>query len=191
VKALVWLRAESWEALAHAAATLLPADAEVTLLHVADAGAELAAEAPAAGLLGRRRPKGRAGRAGRAGPHHTIEAISDEAAAELLASAAERLGREVATEARRGRLEDVVMEAAEDADVLLCARDGDRDHRGPKSLAPPTRFVVDHVPCTVVLAWPEAPPGGGPPPPPEGGPPPPPPPSPEGGPPPPPHHRRP
>jgi nucleotide-binding universal stress UspA family protein len=168
VKALVWLRAESWEALADAAGSLLPGDAEITLLHVADAGAELAAEAPAAGLLGRRprRP---------AGPRHTIEAISDEAAADLLACAAERIGREVATEARRGRLEDVVVEAAEDADVLLCARDGDRDHRGPKSLAPPTRFVVDHVPCTVVLAWPEAPPEGGPPPPP----------------PPPPHHRRP
>ena len=169
MKALVWLRAESWEALADAAASLLPTDAEITLLHVADAGAELAAEAPAAGLLGRRRPR----RAG--GPHHTIEAISDEAAAELLAAAAERIGREVATEARRGRLEDVVVEVAEHADVLLCARDGDRDHRGPKSLAPPTRFVVDHVPCTVVLTWPEAPPEGGPPPPP----------------PPPPHHRRP
>jgi nucleotide-binding universal stress UspA family protein len=166
VKALVWLRAESWEALAEAAASLLPAHAEITLLHVADAGAELAAEAPAAGLLGRRRHRP---------PHHTIEAISDEAAADLLAAAAERIGREVATEARRGRLEDVVVEAAEDADVLVCARDGDRDHRGPKSLAPPTRFVVDHVPCTVILAWPEAPPEGGPPPPP----------------PPPPHHRRP
>jgi len=59
-----------------------------------------------------------------------------------------------------------VVEAAEDVDVLVCARDGERDHRGPKSLAPPTRFVVDHVPCTVILAWPEAPPEGGPPPPP-------------------------
>jgi nucleotide-binding universal stress UspA family protein len=166
MKALVWLRADSWEALTDAAAALLPADAEITLLHVADAGAELAAEAPVAGLLGRRH---------KPPPHHTLEAISDAAAADLLAGAAERIGRPVATEARRGRLEDVVVEAAEDADVLLCARDGDRDHRGPKSLAPPTRFVVDHVPCTVVVAWPEGPPQGGPPPPP----------------PPPPHHRRP
>jgi nucleotide-binding universal stress UspA family protein len=169
VRALVWLRSESCEALAGAAAALLPADAEITLLHVADAGAELAAEAPAAGLLGRgRRPK----------PHHGVEAISDSAAQELLAAAAERLARPARTTAARGHLEDVVLEAAADADVLLCARDGERERRGPKSLAPPTRFVVDHAPCTVVLAWPEEPPEAGPPPPPEGEPPPPPPPPP-------------
>jgi nucleotide-binding universal stress UspA family protein len=166
VKAIVWLRSESFEALAAAATALLPAEAEITLLHVADAGAELAAEAPVAGLLGR----------GRRHKHDEFEAISDSAAQELLAAAAERLGRPARTTAARGRLEDVVLEAAMAADVLLCARDGERERRGPKSLAPPTRFVVDHAPCTVVLAWPEKPPEAGPPP--EGGPPPPPPPDP-------------
>jgi nucleotide-binding universal stress UspA family protein len=148
VKALVWLRADTWEATIDAARELVPEDAETSLLHVADEGGELAAELPRTGLLGRRHPP----------PQRTIEQISDDAAAELLAAARERLGRDVRTDARRGRLERVVLEAAEGADLIVCARDGDFDHRGPKNLAPPTRFVVDHAPCAVMLVWPQAPP---------------------------------
>jgi len=148
VKALVWLREETWEGLLDAARTLLPADAEVTLLHVADADAEAAATAPAAGLLGRRHPH--------PGPHHTFEALSEQAAGELLDAAAAQLGRPATTSARRGRLEREVTEAARGFDVLLVARDGEPGHPGPKSLAPPTRFVVDHAPCAVVLVWPRA-----------------------------------
>jgi hypothetical protein len=144
VKALVWLRADRWEGTIAAARGLLPADAEVVLLHVADAGAELAAELPRAGLLGRRPPP----------PPRPVEEISDAAAAELLAAARERIGRTASSEARRGRLEREVLDAAEGFDVLLCARDGELDPRGPHSLAPPTRFVVDHAPCAVLLVWP-------------------------------------
>jgi nucleotide-binding universal stress UspA family protein len=137
----VWLREETWEALLDAARALLPESAEITLLHVADAGAEAAASAPAAGLLGRPHP------------HHTFEALSEHAAADLLATAAARLGRPATTARRRGRLEGEVTDAASEFDLLLVARDGERGHPGPRSLAPPTRFVVDHAPCAVVLVW--------------------------------------
>jgi hypothetical protein len=147
VRALVWLREETWEAAVDAAAAFLPPDAEVTLLHVADAAAELAAEAPRGGLLGRRHPP----------PQQPFEAISEQAARELLAAAAERLARPASTQARRGRPEDEVLAAAEGHDILVAARDGDRARPGPHSLAPPTRFVTDHAACAVLLAWPDLP----------------------------------
>jgi hypothetical protein len=70
-----------------------------------------------------------------------------------------------------------VVAAAEGADLLVLARDGDRSRLGPRSLGPATRFVVDHSPCPVLLVWPERAPGVGtiPPPPPPGHQPPPPP----------------
>jgi nucleotide-binding universal stress UspA family protein len=53
------------------------------------------------------------------------------------------------------------VEAAQDADLLVAARDGDRSRLGPASLGSVTRFVVDHAPCPVLLVWPEpAPPVG-------------------------------
>jgi Universal stress protein family len=48
-----------------------------------------------------------------------------------------------------------VVEAAQAADLLVVARDGDRHRLGPASLGPATRFVVDHAPCPVLLVWPE------------------------------------
>jgi nucleotide-binding universal stress UspA family protein len=60
---------------------------------------------------------------------------------------------------RRGRAEREVVRAAEGADLLICARDGERDRLGPRSLGPATRFVVDHAPCPVPLVWPPSPPG--------------------------------
>ena len=54
-----------------------------------------------------------------------------------------------------------MVAAAADADVLVLARDGDRTRLGPRSLAPATRFVVDHAPCAVVLVWPDPAPGLG------------------------------
>ena len=71
----------------------------------------------------------------------------------------------------------MVVAAADGASVLICARDGDRSRLGPRSLGPATRFVVDHVPCPVLLVWPGEAPGVDsiPPPPPPGAEPPPPP----------------
>jgi hypothetical protein len=36
--------------------------------------------------------------------------------------------------------------------AAIVARDS--DHHGPKSLAPATRFVVDHARCPILLVWP-------------------------------------
>jgi hypothetical protein len=40
-------------------------------------------------------------------------------------------------------------------DILVLARDGDRERLGPRSLGPMARFVVDHAPCRVLLIWPD------------------------------------
>jgi len=40
-------------------------------------------------------------------------------------------------------------------DILVLARDGDRERLGPRSLGPDARFVVDHAPCRVLLIWPD------------------------------------
>jgi len=92
-------------------------------------------------------------------PEHGIRAISDAAAQALLEDARERIGRPAETVARRGRVEREVVAAAQDADLLVLARDGDRKRLGPKTLGPPARFVVDHAPCRVLLVWADEPPG--------------------------------
>ena len=157
MRALIWLVEGTWQGCVDAARPLLPADAEVTLLHAAPAEVEQAAEGALAGLLGRGRP----------GPgRHPVErmaALSERAAAELLAAAEARLGlgRPARRLVRRGRVERLVVEAARDAgaDLLVAARDGDRSRLGPASLGPATRFVVDHAPCAVLLVWPDTAPG--------------------------------
>jgi len=110
---------------------------------------EAAASGALAGLLGRGRPgPGRH-------PAERISALSEQAAAELFAAAEGRLGRQARREMRRGRVERVVVEVAQGADLLVAARDGDRSRLGPASLGPATRFGVDHAPCPVVLVWPD------------------------------------
>ncbi|MFI5683329.1 hypothetical protein [Streptomyces sp. NPDC051636] len=54
------------------------------------------------------------------------------------------------------RFERQVVAAAEGADPLVPARDGDRARLGPRSLGPAVRFAVDHAPCPVPLVWPES-----------------------------------
>jgi nucleotide-binding universal stress UspA family protein len=89
-------------------------------------------------------------------PAERISVLSDQAAAELLAAAEAQLGRPARRQIRSGRVERLVVEAAQAADLLVVARDGDRHRLGPASLGPATRFVVDHAPCPVLLVWPEA-----------------------------------
>jgi nucleotide-binding universal stress UspA family protein len=175
VRVLVWLVEGTWQGCVDAARPLLPPDAEVTLLHVAATEVEQAAAGALAGLLGRGRPgPGR-------DPAERIGALSGQAAADLLAAAAARLGRKARRQATSGRVERVVVQAAQGVDLLVAARDGERSRLGPASLGPATRFVVDHAPCQVLLVWPDQAPrvGSIPPPPPHParpGPPPPPPP---------------
>jgi nucleotide-binding universal stress UspA family protein len=165
MRALVWIIEDTWEATVAEAAAFLPSDADITLLHVASTEPEAIAHAARRGLLGRHPP-----------PHavpEPLSEISEQAARELLTEAQTRLGRPASREARRGRVEHEVVAAAERMDILVLARDGDRERLGPRSLGPTARFVVDHAPCRVLLIWPDvapamttippAPPGGSPP----------------------------
>ncbi len=153
MRALVWIVEDTWEATVAEAAAFLPADADVTLLHVAPGDVETLARGSREGLLGRarRHPPPPA-------PPEPLRAISDEAAEALLAEARERLGRDARAERRRGRVEREVVAAADAMDILVLARDGDRSRLGPHSLGLHARFVVDHAPCRVLLVWADAPP---------------------------------
>ena len=148
MRALVWITETSWPACIDRARELLPADAEITILHVAATDVEALAEHPGLGLLGRRHPPP---------PGPTVRQISDEEADSLLQEAARRLGRPAGTVARRGRIEREVLEAAAGADVLVLGRDGE-PRREPKSIGREARFVIDHAGCAVLLTWSEEPP---------------------------------
>jgi nucleotide-binding universal stress UspA family protein len=151
---LAWLMEGTWPAVVDAAAPFN----DVTLLHVIDPGVAGSAHGAFAGLMGRG--------ARRSDPGAEIEAAQTAAESRLLTAAAERLGRPSGTLARQGRLEREVVAACQDFDLLVVARDGDLHRVGPRSLAPPTRFVVDHAPCAVLLVWPTGPADTEPPPPP-------------------------
>jgi nucleotide-binding universal stress UspA family protein len=149
VRVLVWVAEGTWPACVDAARRY--SDAEITLLHVTNDDVAAAAHGAFAGLLGR-------------GRHHSdpgalVESLSADAAAELLEAAAHRLGRPAGRRPVHGRVERQVVQAAANADLLICARDGDRSRLGPHSLGPATRFAVDHAPCAVLLVWPEPAPG--------------------------------
>jgi hypothetical protein len=142
VRALVWITEESWEATIAAAQELVPAGAEITLLHVADADVEALARGARSGLLGRAR--------GPEGPPPMRE-ISESAARALLADAAARLGRSASQVTRRGRVEHEVVSAAAGADLLVLARGGDRTRPGPRSIGHAARFVIDHATCRLLI----------------------------------------
>jgi nucleotide-binding universal stress UspA family protein len=166
MRALVWIIEDTWQATIDAATQFLPVDAEITLLHVASTEPETVARAARRGLLGRHPPPFPA--------LQELQAISEQAAHELLSDAQARLGRSATLQARRGRVEREVVAAADGINILILARDGDRERLGPRSLGPATRFVIDHAPCRVLLIWPDSAPELRtiPPPPPPGTPPP-------------------
>jgi nucleotide-binding universal stress UspA family protein len=153
MRALVWITESSWQPCIDQARELVPAGAEVTLLHVAASDIENLAEHPGPERLGRHRrpPKP---------PEHGVRAIADSEAQALLQVARERFGRAAETMARRGRIEREVLEAADGFDLLVLARDG-RPRREPKSISHYARFIVDHAGCPVLLVWAEPPPGLG------------------------------
>jgi nucleotide-binding universal stress UspA family protein len=149
MRALVWIVEETWQATVAGAAAFLPADADITLLHVRASDTETIAHAARDALLGR--------------PHRptteSLNTISEQSARQLLADAQTALGREAVLDARSGRIEHEVVAAAETMDLLVLARDKDHTHPGPRSLGPTVRYVVDHTPCAVLLVWPGAPSG--------------------------------
>ncbi len=146
MRVLVWIVEDTWKATIASAAAFLPADADITLLHVTASEAEAVARGARHGLFGRSHPS----------PAEPLHAISEQSVNYLLAEAQTLLGRPAVREARRGRVEREVVAAADGMDLLVLARDGDRAHRGPRSLGPAARFVVDHAPCAVLLVWPDA-----------------------------------
>ncbi|MFJ2174864.1 universal stress protein [Streptomyces sp. NPDC087851] len=143
---LVWITESTWAACVDAARDRAPHDA-VVLLHVSDAEIAAAAHHAYTGLLGRGHRPDR-------DPGARLEALSGTAAADLLEAAAHRLGRPCELLEHHGREEHEVVRAAAGADLLICARDGERDRPGPHSLGRATRFVVDHATCPVLLVWP-------------------------------------
>jgi nucleotide-binding universal stress UspA family protein len=157
---LAWIVEGTWPACVDAVRAHTPADSEVVLLHVSDNRIPGLAHGAFAGLLGRGHP------AHDPGPQ--LAELGAASAQELLAAAADRLGRPCALLERAGLVEREVVAAAAAAALLVLARDGDRSRLGPHSLGPPSRFVVDHAPCPVLLIWPEGAPDVGtlPPPPP-------------------------
>jgi nucleotide-binding universal stress UspA family protein len=147
MRVLVWIVEETWQATVAAAAAFLPAGADVTLLHVRASDAETVARGARYALLGRsHRPTA-----------EPLEVISEQSARQLLADAQAVLGRDAVLDARSGRIGHEVVAAADTVDLLVLARDEDRAHRGPRSLGPTARYVVDHAPCAVLLVWPDAP----------------------------------
>ncbi len=147
MRALVWIIEDTWQATIDDAKAFLPGDAEITLLHVASTEPETVARAARRGLLGRHPPRPPA--------PQELQTISERAAHELLTEAQARLGRPATLQSRRGRVEREVVAAADRVDILILARDGDRERLGPRSLGPATRFVIDHAPCRVLLIWPD------------------------------------
>lgn len=143
---VVWLTEGTWAACVDAARTFAPAG-DIALLHVTGDDVAGAAHGAYRGLLGRGHPE--------RDPGARVEHLAAHAAAGLLDAAAARLGRPVTRMERHGRIEREVVQAAQDAQLLVLARDGDRSRLGPQSLGPQTRFVVDHAPCPVLLVWPE------------------------------------
>jgi nucleotide-binding universal stress UspA family protein len=155
---ITWIVEGTWPACVDAARAMAPADAEIVLLHVSGGEAPAAARGAYAGLMGRRRPD--------RDPGPRVAELGAASARELLEAAAGRLGRPCATAERQGRPEREVVAAAQGADLLILARDGDDTRLGPRSLGPASRFVVDHAPCPVLLVWPREVPAGPVPPPP-------------------------
>lgn len=156
MRVLAWLVEGTWPACVDAVRTHAPETAEVVLLHVSGPDVAGLAHGAFAGLLGRGHPRGhRPAEFWGSDPGDALETLGGSSAAELLGAAAERLGRPCAREERSGRVEREVVAAAEGADLLVLARDGDRSRLGPHSLGPAVRFAVDHAPCPVLLVWPE------------------------------------
>ncbi|MGW7409933.1 universal stress protein [Streptomyces sp. NPDC054833] len=148
---VVWIVEGTWPACVDAARTHTPEGANIVLLHVTPADVPGAAHGAFAGLLGRGHPE--------RDPGTRLEHLAAASADQLLADAAQRLGRPCTRQDRTGRVEREVVSAAEGADLLILARDGDRTRLGPRSLGPASRFIVDHAPCPVLLVWPETAPG--------------------------------
>lgn len=151
MRVIAWLVEGTWPACVDAVREHAHPAGDVVLLHVSEPTVPGLGHGAFAGLFGRGQPGH--------DPGDRMEESGERSAAALLDAAAERLGYPCSRVERAGRAEREVVAAAEDADLLVLARDGDRSRLGPHSLGPAARFVVDHAPCQVLLVWPEPAPG--------------------------------
>ncbi|WP_375484812.1 universal stress protein [uncultured Mycobacterium sp.] len=135
-----WIVESTWPACVDGARRYAPPDADIVLLHISDPDVVRVARGAYAGLLGRGQPH--------RDPAAQVEDLAATAARELLDQAAARLARPCQQVQRRGRVEAEVITAATGAELLVLARDAGP---GPRSLAPASRYVVDHAPCPVLL----------------------------------------
>ncbi len=110
--------------------------------------AEMALRVARRGLVGR----GAWGEAAR-----LLAGALDEAAEKLLDSSSRRLGHQARLVKVKGDVARGMLDLARGADLLVLARQGERDRAGPKSLGHLARFVVDHAPCDICLVWPKKP----------------------------------
>jgi nucleotide-binding universal stress UspA family protein len=145
MRVVIWVVEDSWKATVAAAAEFLPEGADITIVHVSASEPESVARGALHSLLGRPRSS----------QPQSLDAISAEAQQELLAEAQAELGHDAGAQALTGRVATEVVAAAQNADLLLMARDGARAQAGPRSLGPTARFVVEHAPCAVLLIWPD------------------------------------
>ncbi|MGC9540041.1 universal stress protein [Streptomyces sp. UG1] len=143
---IVWITEGTWPACVDAAIDRAAPEEDLVLLYVHDDTVAETAHGAFAGLLGRGHPERDPGR--------RMEQLAESAVQDLLAAAEERLGRPSRRLLAHGPTERTVVEAATDANLLICARDGGPTRLGPHSLGHATRFVVDHAPCPVLLVWP-------------------------------------
>ena len=132
MRVLAWITEGGWEAVIDAVAKLHASD--VTLIHVNTV------DLPGSG---RRHDE----------VVQRMHALAREAALALLDDAEERLGRGTDKVTETGVAETIVYEHAHAHDVLVLARDG--RHSGPHSIGHDQRWVIDHAPCAVFLAWTE------------------------------------
>ncbi|MCH9668437.1 MAG: universal stress protein [Actinomycetia bacterium] len=155
-RVVAWLSEGTWQAVVDTVATTLDSMnsvPDVVLLYVLDSQIGEAVQGAFSGLLGRRMPE--------RDPGAAVTDAARTAASALLDAAHRRLGAPAESIVRAGRVEREVVAACTGADLLVCARDGDRSRLGPHSLGHATRFVVDHAPCAVLLIWPDTAPGLG------------------------------
>lgn len=147
---IVWLVEVTWPACVDTARHHAPEDTEIILLHVSGHEAPEVAYSAFTGPLGLGESE-----------HASATRLDTPATSgrHLLESAADRLGRPCTRMQRTGRIAREVIIAAQGAQLLIMARDGDRSRLGPDSLGPAGHFVVDHAPCPVLLVGPEPAPG--------------------------------
>jgi nucleotide-binding universal stress UspA family protein len=139
---IAWIVEATWPACVEATRLHAPADADI-VTELDPAGL---AHGSYAGLLGRGHTE--------FDPGVQVEQMESRAAAQLLERAAARLARPCTKVDKIGRIDSEVVAAAQGAELLVLARDGDTSHLGPRSLSPASRFIVDHAPCPLLLVWP-------------------------------------